>query len=94
LGFLTTDGHEIYTDGFDRIDRLLQEVYLFSPLKNKVENPASRGVEKYKPIEQLSWSREERQTGKLIKIKNFPSDKKVKLFRVTVSTDSSGLYCH
>jgi hypothetical protein len=20
-GFLTTDGHEIYTDGFDRIDR-------------------------------------------------------------------------
>lgn len=26
-GFLTTDGHEIYTDGFDSLDRLLQEVY-------------------------------------------------------------------
>ena len=47
----------------------------------------SGGVEKYKQIEQLSWSREERQRGKLIKIKNFPKDKKVKLFRVTVSTD-------
>jgi hypothetical protein len=44
-------------------------------------------VEKYKQIEQLSWSTEERQQGKLIKIKNFPKDKKVKLFRVTVSTD-------
>jgi hypothetical protein len=47
----------------------------------------SGGNEKYKPIEQLSWSSEERQQGKLIKIKNFPKDKKVKLFRVTVSTD-------
>jgi hypothetical protein len=47
----------------------------------------SGGVEKYKKIENLSWSREERQKGKLIKIKNFPSDQKVKLFRVTVSTD-------
>jgi hypothetical protein len=26
-GFLTADGHKIYTDGFDMIDRLLQEVY-------------------------------------------------------------------
>jgi hypothetical protein len=25
-GFLTTDGHEIYTDGFDSLDQLLQEV--------------------------------------------------------------------
>jgi hypothetical protein len=24
-GFLTTDGHEIYTDGFDSLDRLLEE---------------------------------------------------------------------
>jgi hypothetical protein len=45
------------------------------------------GVERYKQIEQLCWSREEQQQGKLIKIKNFPSHKKVKLFRVTVSTD-------
>jgi hypothetical protein len=45
------------------------------------------GVERYKQIEQLCWLREEQQQGKLIKIKNFPSNKKVKLFRVTVSTD-------
>jgi hypothetical protein len=25
-GFLTTDGHKIYTDGFDSLERLLQEV--------------------------------------------------------------------
>jgi hypothetical protein len=47
----------------------------------------SGGVEKYKQIAQLTWSREEQQQGKLIKIKNFPKEKKVKLFRVTVSTD-------
>jgi hypothetical protein len=29
----------------------------------------------------------ELKSGKLIKIKNFPADKKVKLFRVTVSTN-------
>ncbi|MBW4547629.1 MAG: hypothetical protein KME25_24780 [Symplocastrum torsivum CPER-KK1] len=47
----------------------------------------SGGVEKYKQIEQLRWSTEEQQQGKLIKIKNFPKYKKVKLFRVTISTN-------
>jgi len=42
-------------------------------------------VEKYKQIEQLSWSREERKQGEL-KLKTFLVIK-VKLFRVTVSTD-------
>ena len=64
----------------------LGKIY-YCPLKrNRLVND-SGGVEKYKKIENLSWSTEERQEGKLIKIKNFPSDKKVKLFRVTVSTD-------
>jgi hypothetical protein len=47
----------------------------------------SGGAEKYKQIEQLIWSTKEQQQGKLIKIKNFPKDKNVKLFRVTVSTN-------
>ncbi len=64
----------------------LGKIY-YCPLKRNRLVDDSGGVEKYKKIENLSWSTEERQKGKLIKIKNFPSDKKVKLFRVTVSTD-------
>jgi len=45
-------------------------------------------VEKYKQIEQLSWSKG--RTRKLIKIKK-ALIKKVKLFRVTVSTDRERL---
>jgi hypothetical protein len=47
----------------------------------------SGGAENYKQIEQLIWSTKEQQQGKLIKIKNFPKAKNVKLFRVTVSTN-------
>jgi len=41
-------------------------------------------------LEQLILSTQERRRGKLIKIKKFPKNKKVKLFRVTVSTDRTG----
>ncbi|MCX5933334.1 MAG: transposase, partial [Pseudanabaena sp. LacPavin_0818_WC45_MAG_42_6] len=44
------------------------------------------GVEKYKRIDQLTWSENELLQGKLIKINKFPKDKKVKLFWVTVSS--------
>lgn len=64
----------------------LGKVY-YCPLKRNRLVDDSGGVEKYKPIEQLIWSTQERRRGKLIKIKNFPKNKKVKLFRVTVSTD-------
>ena len=47
----------------------------------------SFGKEKYKNIESLKWSDEDLECGKMIKIKSFPAEKKVKLFRVTVSTD-------
>jgi hypothetical protein len=45
------------------------------------------GQEKYKQIEALNWSKTEIEQGKIIKIKTFPQDKKVKLFRVSISTD-------
>jgi hypothetical protein len=35
----------------------------------------------------LEWSTEELECGKIIKIKGFPAQKKVKLFRVAVSTN-------
>ncbi len=40
----------------------------------------------YQRINQLVWSAEDLQQGKLIKIRGFAAYKKVKLFRVTVST--------
>jgi hypothetical protein len=39
------------------------------------------GQKKYKPIEVLKWSEQDLKVGKPIKIKTFPQNKKVKLFR-------------
>jgi hypothetical protein len=47
----------------------------------------SGGTEPYQRIDELVWSSEELTQGKLIKVRGFPRDKKVKLFRVTVSTN-------
>lgn len=47
----------------------------------------SGGTQPYQPIDQLVWTAEDLHQGKLIKIRGFPSGKKVKLFRVTVSTN-------
>ena len=55
---------------------------------DEIQEEADReGEEKYKNIEYLEWSNEDLKSGKIIKIKAFPAEKKVKLFRVTVSTD-------
>jgi hypothetical protein len=64
----------------------LEKVY-YCPLKNNRLVDDTWGQEKYKRIESLEWSQEELECGKIIKIKGFPQEKKVKLFRVTVSTN-------
>ena len=66
------------------IDRL-GKIY-YCPLKVNRLVDDTGGVEKYKRIDQLGWSALEQDHGKLIKVRGFPKDKKVKLFRVTVST--------
>jgi hypothetical protein len=38
------------------------------------------GVEKYKKVQGLNWNEAEKLSGKRIKIKGFPRDKKVKIF--------------
>jgi len=43
--------------------------------------------EKYKKIGELYWNESEKISGKIIKVKGFPRDKKVKLFWATVSTN-------
>ena len=55
--------------------------------ENLVDIQHSGGIAPYQRIDQLHWSETELAHGKLMKIRKFPKAKKVKLFRVTVSTD-------
>lgn len=66
----------------------LGKIY-YCPLKVNRLVDDSAGVEPYKRIDQLLWNEEETKVGKLIKVRGFPKDKKVKLFRVIVSTDKT-----
>jgi len=61
----------------------------YCPLKKNRLVDDSGGVDEYKNIEKLEWSEIEAKEGKLIKIKKFPKDHKVKLFRVIVSPDKT-----
>ncbi|MBD3885401.1 transposase [Phormidium tenue FACHB-886] len=66
----------------------LGKVY-YCPLKlNRLVDDSGRN-EPYKRIDQLCWSESEAQQGKVVKLRGFPKDKKVKLFRVIVSTDKT-----
>lgn len=69
----------LYIDSLDKI--------YYCPLKNNRLVDDTFGQEKYKRIELLEWNNEELDCGKIIKIKGFPAKTKVKLFRVTVSTN-------
>jgi len=64
----------------------LDKVY-YCPFKANRRVDDSGGTQPYQRIDELVWSAEDLQQGKLIKIRGFPKDKKVKLFRVTVSTN-------
>lgn len=68
----------------DSIDK-----YYYCPLKRNRLVDDTGGLEEYQPIEHLEWSSIEQENGKVIKIKTFPKDKKVKLFRVIISTDKT-----
>ena len=67
-----------------QIDQL--EKLYYCPLKTNRRVDDSGGTHPYQRIDELVWSTEQLQEGKLIKVRGFPADKKVKLFRVTVST--------
>ena len=67
-----------------QIDQL--EKLYYCPLKTNRRVDDSGGSMPYVRIDELVWRDEELQQGKLIKIRGFPKDRKVKLFRVTVST--------
>ena len=63
-----------------------EEKIFYCPVKSNRKVDDSGGKEPYKPVEELNWSEQELKQGKLVKLHQFPLDKKVKLFRVEVST--------
>lgn len=54
----------------------------YCPLKENRQVDDTLGKEKYKRVDQLAWTDEEKVKGKTIKVKKFPRDFRVKLFRV------------
>lgn len=60
--------------------------FFYCPLKSNRKVDDSGAVRPYRAVSELEWSEQELEQGKLIKIHGFPGDKKVRLFRVAVST--------
>lgn len=63
----------------------LQKLY-YCPLKDNRRVDDSGGERAYQRVDSLEWSKPELAYGKRIKIRGFPKDHKVQLFRVEVST--------
>jgi hypothetical protein len=63
----------------------LYKIY-YCPLKDNRQVDDSGGAQPYRRVDSLDWSEIELAHGKTIKIKGFPKDHKVKLFRVVLST--------
>ncbi|MGZ9223427.1 MAG: IS701 family transposase [Anaerolineales bacterium] len=62
----------------------LKKIY-YCPLKDNRQVDDSGGIEPYRRADGLQWSEAEKEHGKLVKLKGFPKDHKVKLFRVVLS---------
>lgn len=58
----------------------------YCPLKDNRQVDDSGGTAPYRRVDSLNWSARERRHGKSVKIKGFPKDHKVKLFRVVLSS--------
>jgi len=69
--------------------RLQNESKIFyCPIKTNRKVDVSKGINPYKAVEQLVWTEEKLQCGKTIKIWKTSKYMKVKLFRVTVSSQT------
>lgn len=58
----------------------------FCPLKSNRQVDDSGDEKPYGRVDGLDWSEKELERGKLVKVKGFPGDYKLKLFRVVVNT--------
>jgi hypothetical protein len=59
----------------------------YCPLKSnrKADDSGGKGKASYKAVDSLTWSTEEKIYGKLVKLYEFPGEKKLKLFRVAAT---------
>ena len=69
------------------IDRL--DKFFCCPIRKNRKVDDSGGTQPYQSVEQLTWSEHELEQGKHVKLRKFPQETKVKLFRVTVSDHST-----
>jgi hypothetical protein len=58
----------------------------YCPLKVNRSVDDSGGQRPYQKVDSLDWSEQELESGKLAKVKGFPGDYKLKLFRVVANT--------
>ena len=63
----------------------LGKIY-YCPLKDNRLVDDSGDTKPYQRVDSLEWTEEQQQHGKVIKIRGFPGEHKVKLFRVVLST--------
>jgi hypothetical protein len=63
----------------------LKKIY-YCPLKDNRRVDDSGGLRPYQRVDSLEWSAAELASGKVIKIRDFPRDHKVRCFRVEAST--------
>ncbi len=63
----------------------LRKLY-YCPLKDNRQVDDSGGLRPYQRVDALAWTEAELVHGKVIKIKDFPKEHKVRLFRVALST--------
>ncbi len=75
-----------YIDNLDK--------YYYCPLKRNRRVDDTAGQKNYQAMEALNWSQTELDKGKIIKIKSFPNDKKVKLFRGKSLYRQNGIHSH
>ena len=68
-----------------RLIERLGKVY-YCPVKSNRKVDDSGGEHPYRRVDALIWSKQELVEGKRVKLRGFPKDHKVQLFRVTVST--------
>lgn len=65
----------------ERLDKLY-----YCPLKDNRLVDETDGAQPYQRVDSLTWTKHEQTHGKLIKIKDFPKQHRVKLFRLVLST--------
>lgn len=64
-----------------------EEKIFYCPLKKNRLVDDSLGAQPYRAIETLEWTQTELQQGKIVKVKKFAGATRLKMFRVTVSTN-------